>query len=495
MAAALVGAVVWSGGVAAAVEPPVPTVTGPVTNGTGDPALLRPGLPPDSGYVTEEYFIAGDATAYTSAQPLTSDGKWTVTPASAAPYTTRMVVVRPRDPKDFDGTVVVEWLNVSAGFDSPAGYLLSHLVMLRGGMAWVGVSAQAVGVQGGAATVGGVAAGGIKAADPDRYASLSHPGDSYSYDIFTQAGRAIRGNGDVKPLGDLVPKRLIATGESQSATRMVTYVDAVHPIARVYDGFLVHSRFGGAAALSQAPQPAIPAPVPTLIRTDLRDPVLVFLTETDVGPLGAAAARQPDTKRVRTWEVAGTAHADAYTGQLSFADAGDGEAERSLLDVTNPSRGPLSCDTPVNSGPQYAVLMAAVSHLEEWVRDGTPPPTSPRIEVTPGPASTVGGASVPSFVITRDADGNALGGIRTAFVDAPRSALTGEFNSGGTFCRLFGTTTPFDAATLARRYPSRDAFLAAFRKATKQSVKAGFLLPAEAKKQLAAIEQVPYPGA
>ena len=494
MAALAVALVLGPVSAARAVEPPVPTVTGPVTGGKGSPSLLRPEPAADLGYVTEEYFLSGDATAYTADQPLASDGKWKATPASTAPYATRMVVVRPSDPKDFNGTVIVEWLNVSAGFDSPAGYLLSHLEMLREGMVWVGVSAQAAGIQGATATATSGLPAGVKAADPERYASLSHPGDSYSYDIFTQAGRAIRGAGNVAPLGNLKPKRLIATGESLSATRMVTYINAVHPLTGVYDGFLVHSRFGGAAALSQAPLPAIPAPVPTLIRTDQPEPVLVFLTETDVGPLGAAAARQPDTKHVHTWEVAGTAHADAYTGQIAFADTGTGDAELKLLDVTNPSRGPLNCATPVNSGPHYAVLMAAVSHLERWVRDGTPPPKSPQLQVSAGAPNTVGGVSVPTFVLSRDEYGNAVGGIRTAFVDAPRSALTGEFNTGGSFCRLFGLQTPFDAATLAKLYPSRDKFLAEFRRATKQSVKAGFILPEEAKKQLAAIEQVPYPG-
>jgi hypothetical protein len=472
----------------------VPTVTGPVTGGQGVPAIISTTFDPAQfGYLQEEYFLAGDASAYAAQTPLTEDGVWAVVPTSTAPYVTRIVVVRPEDPKDFNGTVFVEWLNVSAGFDTAPGWALSHLEMLREGAAWVGVSAQSVGVQGGQATVGGVAGGGLKGADPARYGTLTHPGDSYSYDIFTQAARAVRGEGagGVKPLGPLTPKRVIATGESQSATRMVTYVNAIHPLVREYDGFLVHSRFGGAAALSQAPLPDVPAPVPTRVRTDLREPVLTFLTESDVGPLGAAAARQPDTKRLRTWEVAGTAHADVYT-TLGFGDTGDGSAEVALLDYTKLSRGALNCGTPINAGPQYAVLMAAVSHLDRWVRDGTPPPKGTPLTVTDGPGRVTGGRTVPNYVVTRDEYGNAVGGIRTPFVDAPRAALTGETNTGGSFCGLFGTTAPFDDATLARRYPSRDAFLAEFRRAAKQAVRAGFLLPEESTKLRNAAAQVPY---
>jgi len=466
-----------------------PTVTGP---GAGSPTILSTSVDlAPFGYVREEYFFSGDATAYTSAAPLTEDGKWTVTPGSTAPYTTRMVVVRPADPKDFNGTVFVEWLNVSAGADSAVSWTHWHLEALREGAAYVGVSAQAVGIQGGQSTVEGVAPGGLKGGDPERYGTLTHPGDSYSYDIFTQAAQAVRGAGDGAPLGPLSPERLIGVGESQSATRMVTYIDGVQPISEAFDGFLVHSRFGGAAALSQAPLPDVPAPLPTFIRRDLDVPVLQFQTESDVGPLGSAAARQPDTKRLRTWEVAGTAHADVYT-TAGFGDTGDGSVEVALLDYTNPSRGPLSCGTPVNAGPQYAVLMAAVEHLDAWVRDGTAPPKGTPLEVTPGPGRTVSGRTVPNFVITRDPQGNALGGIRTPLVDAPRAALTGETNTGGSFCGLFGTTMPFDAATLAAEYPSRDAFLAEFDTSTKKAVKRGFLLPEEAKKLRAAAAQVPY---
>ena len=476
---------------------PVPTVTGPVSGGKGSPNIVAPTLPADAGYVIEEYFISGDATAYTSAVPLTSDGRWTVTPAGTAPYATRLYVARPADPKQFNGTVYVEWLNVSAGFDSAATWNLDHVALVRDGAAFVGVSAQAVGVQGsGAATAtAGVASGGVKAADPERYAPLTHPGDSYSYDIFTQAGRAVRGEGSVKPLGDLTAKRVIATGESQSAFRMVTYIDGVDPIAGVYDGFLVHSRFGNAAPLSQAPQADIPAPTPTLIRTDVSVPVLVVETESDVGLAGGAAAVQPDSKRVHTWHVAGTAHYDAYGVGLGFGDPGDGSAEMTLLDLTNPTVSKLNCTAPINAGPMYAVLMAGVRGLDRWVRGGRPPPTSPRFEFTEGvPVTAANGTTRATYVLTRDASGIVLGGIRTPFVDVPRARIDGERGSGPSFCSLFGNTIPFDAATLDARYGSHAKFLAAFDASTKRAVKAGFVLPEEARKWTAAIRQVPYPG-
>ena len=141
-----------------------------------------------------------------------------------------------------------------------------------------------------------------------RYASLTHRGDSYSYDMFSQVGQAIRDNA-ATVLGGLRAEQLLAVGESQSAGRLVTHIDAVHPLVRVYGGFLVHSRGAGGAALAQAPLPAVPTPVPTSIRDDLDVPVLVFNTEMDVGSL---QARQADSAIYRLWEVAGTAHFDQY---------------------------------------------------------------------------------------------------------------------------------------------------------------------------------------
>ena len=60
-----------------------------------------------------------------------------------ARYRTRILVVRPGDPARFNGTVLLNWQNVSAGIEggAPAGRDLR-------GYAWVGVSAQEVGLYG-----------------------------------------------------------------------------------------------------------------------------------------------------------------------------------------------------------------------------------------------------------------------------------------------------------------------------------------------------------
>jgi hypothetical protein len=482
-----------------------PVVSGPVTGGGGLP-LVFSGQPADAligtpvfdlasvGYTQQEFFIEGTADGYTPTAPLTSDGHWSVAPSSQAAYKTRVVVNRPVKPRDFNGTVVVEWLNVSGGVDASPDWMHTHVELIRRGYAWVGVSAQAVGVNqlkcpDPPNATCPFSVGGPRPGDVARYGSLNHPGDSYSYDMFSQAGQAVRDDAALI-LGGLRPRRLLAAGESQSAGRLVTYINAVHPLVDVYDGFLVHSRGAGGAPLSQSPLPVVSTPIPSLIRDDL-SPVLFFQTETDVaGAIGAAglAARQADSARFRLWEVAGTAHFDLYGLQTGQTDVGRRESVAAWFDtMQNPTNEPIpglfTCSSPINSGPQTFVLRSAIHHLDRWVAGGRPPPTAPRLEV----------ASVSPFAFALDANGNAKGGIRTPAVDAPVAALGGLGQSGSPFCGLFGTTIPFSQTQLDALYRNHGQFVVAWGKATLGAYFAGYLRPEDALNLLVVGAQVDVP--
>ena len=446
---------------------PTPTVTGPITSPGG--AFITPpsGLDLSQfGYVEEEFFVAGTARAHTAANPLGSDGNWTALPDGAtAAYVTRILVRRPTSPRAFNGTVVVEWLNVSGGLDAAPDWTFVHPLLKRDGYAWVGVSAQFQGVAGTGGPLG--LSLSLKSVSPVRYGPLVHPGDSFSYDMFSQVAEALRHPVGPAPLGGLVPRKLIAVGESQSASRMTTYVNAVHPVAHVYDGFLIHSRGGGASSLSQSPQPSITAPTPSFVRGDIDVPVLIFETETDLISLGYFAARQPDVGNIRLWEVAGTAHDDVYGLSVGPNDPGKAALDTTYLPPLTSIFGVITCSAPINAGPQHYVLNAALRRLNRWVRTGRVRggPISPRLEIAPGPP--------PSIV--RDALGNALGGIRTPQVDVPIAALSGLGQTGGAFCALFGTTVPFDAATLASLYPSHEEYVKAIVRSARKTAKAGFI--------------------
>jgi hypothetical protein len=444
---------------------PSPMVSGKITGGRhGSPYNAMPAsMATQAGYVEEEFFITGSARSYQPTGDFESDGRWPAKFSTQAPYTTRFIVRRPADPQRFNGTVIVEWLNVSAGRDSDPDFGFAHEELFRGGYAYVAVSAQKVGIDGGSVivTVPGVTVQALKEWDPERYGSLSHPGDDYSYDMFAQVAVVLRHPGAIDPMAGLTPKHVIAVGESQSAFRLFTFVAAVHPLTHVYDGFLIHSRSAAGTPLNSSS--TFKQAASARVRTDLNEPVLQFITETDLFALNFLPSRQPDTGHIVTWEVAGTAHADQATLDYGAASAGASLPDAGL-DLT-------SICGKVNSGPQQFVLRKAIDSLNRWVVDGTlPGPAAPlEVETTDtGPA------------LVHDAHGNARGGVRTPLVDVPIAAFSGQGrSSGGLLCALFGTTTPLSDATLKSLYPTHTGYVNLVSAAAQAAVDAGHLLPAD----------------
>ncbi len=459
------------------------TVAGPVlpdsgiSLGTGGPILSS------VGYQKKEFFLSGVAHSYTPTLPLPSDGKLIVAAgpdAAAGSYKTRLVVIQPIDAADFNGTVIVEWLNVSAGADSPPDWIMAHNEFIRSGYAWIGVSAQAVGVN-------ALKNGATTAA---RYGSLEHPGDSYSYDIFTHVGQRA-GEAGSELLGGLAADRVLAAGESQSAFRMVTYIDAVQPLEQVYDGFLVHSRFGYGAPISQAPLPEYQFPSPAPIRDDLNVPVMVVMAEGDV-IRSDLEARQPDTPMFREWEIAGTSHADAYTLQ-GLSDPGDGSGALAMFGYMRAPTNPFACDNPINAGSHHWVLQAAFHGLDTWVRTLQDPNVA---VVAPPQGAPLSVVSSSPLVLDRDTHGNALGGVRSPHVDAPVATLdsvNGASGGGFGFCGLFGRTVPLTPAQVLTLYPTKDDFMTNWLGAIYVNVANGFLLQADAGELWAAANAWQFP--
>ncbi|HEY3830899.1 MAG TPA: alpha/beta hydrolase domain-containing protein [Acidimicrobiia bacterium] len=410
-----------------------------------------------AGYTEHEYEATGTATSYKAVGALPGNGRWALTPASTAPYRTRVLVRMPASKARFSGNVIVEWLNVSGGIDADPEWSTLNEEIIRHGDAYVGVSTQELGIMGGPVLVkvnvpgaSDAAGKGLVKIDPARYGNLTHPGDAYAMDIFTQVARAVRTGAG---LGGRVPQRLIAAGESQSAFAMVSYYDGVQPLTKAFDGFFVHSRgAGGLPLLAGGPASAgianaISGPA-TIFRTDVAAPVMDVQTETDVTSiLNSYAARQPDNNGFRLWEVTGTSHADAH---LLGANAKY-----------------VNCGVPINNGDLHIVAKAAYRALEQWMSAGTPPLHAPRIDVTPGKTPT----------IKRDADGIALGGIRTPPVDVPVSALSGVPGPNpSTICLLLGSSKPFAAARLAQLYPSKAVYMQKFTADVDATIKSGFAL-------------------
>lgn len=397
------------------------------------------------GYVVEEFFFEGDAHAYElKSSAYSADGEWRTRRArNSKPFRSRILVVRPQADADFNGTVIVHWQNVTAGYELGS---VGDDEYLRG-YAWVGVSAQKVGIDG----FPGPDAAGLKKWNAARYGKLEHPGDAWSYDIFSHAGRLVGPkrpalkSAATDPMGGLNVKRTIAAGASQSAGRLRTYINGVHPIEHVFDAFIPYIDFGGTIPFER--DLAAPASrgsrQSTLIRTDLGVPVIVVNSETET--LAYVGARQPESYWFRFFEVAGTSHVSIPRGAAPPGLAGANW---------------------MSFQPVYA---AALRHMHTWLAEDAAPPSMPRIEIV--------GGTPPA--IARDGNSNAKGGIRLPDLTVPTASHNGmgiRQEGGNRFAFLYGQASDMDKQQLAAAYPSSNIFLMKYDAALDQSVKAGVIL-------------------
>jgi len=429
---------------------PTPVVVGPLASDPrGSPSHNYTFLATDldlasRGYVEQEFFFSGAGNYYDTPNPFPIGAGLGTTPtanvvSSGHPYESRMVVRRPIDPHNFNGKVIVEWQNVTSGYDIEALWFRTHEFILRDGYAWVGISAQ----QGGVNT----APNGLKGWSPIRYGSLNVPNtgaadqDLLSYDIFAQGIQAVRSVPAV--LGGLPVSRVIATGVSQSAGRLSVYVNAVLPRdVPVIDAALLY--VGG-----------------TKVRDDLSIPVLKLLSETELAApqVNEIPSLQPDTDKIRVWEKAGASHSDWASFVVRYALLIRDLPAVALFD---------SCNLPSRSRiPDRYVIAAGIDAIGKWF-SGVQPPHAPSL-VLP---------------VTRDQFGNALGGIRLAPFAIPVATDQGP-NSGPGTCFLNGVHIPFETALVDSLYPSHQAYVQAIRQAADQNVADGFLLKDDAQELVA----------
>jgi hypothetical protein len=423
----------------------VPEVIGPVEG--AKPPWGAPNVDlTDIGYVVEEFLLRGTTRAFDPAPGAEhgDDGRWEVVASATARYLTRILVVRPQDPAAFNGTVVLNWQNVSAGYEYGSLGIGDEAL---GGYAWVGVSAQEVGIHGVATRRPGGPLDAhlpLRAHDPERYGQLRHPGDRGSFEIFSQAARAVGPDraDDVDPLGGLDVQRVIASGGSQSAMRLVAYANAVHLRDPVVDGFLLTVWEGRAPRVTAGGQDF--HYLRTTLRADLPTPTLIVNSEFEV--MGLAGLEVDDHQRRRLWEVTGTAH-----GVWPHPVEPD---ERGL--------------TP-NTLSHRPVAQAGLRALDRWLRDGVAPAHQPRIRHV----------ADPSPAIERDPYGIALGGVRLPEVAAPIQVHVGYSFATG-YPPMFGAARALVADELRSLYTSRAEFLQRRAEALATLLEAGTIRPEDA---------------
>lgn len=435
-------------------------------------------------YVEEEFFVEGEATLFSYAND-PPQGPTDLMPIEEdVPYKTRLIVRRPANARRFNGTVVVEWWNSTAGFDTAPAWEPSAEYFAREGIIYVGVTNSTTSLE--FLSQGCRLLGILPPSCGSRYASLSLPENGLAYEMMSQIAHLLTSRNADNP----VPRayrvdRLFHVGESQQAGSVITYASAFH-LDGVNDGYFIQSginarpiNFGPRCGAEGAP--AFPECTPRLlppdarVRTDLPVPVYQVVTQTDFETLGFNVfGRQPDTPTFRYYEVAGGAH-NAVHIDVELVPAGVFGPDPVLLEDLCANELNTTADGPVFVS---FVFNALWERMQDQVSRHRSPPAGLVMD-------EVGG------VLQRDELGNVTGGVRLPSMEAPTAtyestniadptlppALQGI---GGLACRLSGSVFPFDEATLDALYPRRSSFFIDVWRSVVRLRRQGLLLPEDA---------------
>jgi hypothetical protein len=397
------------------------------------------------GYAETEYLVEGTAATYSG--PATGPAK---EGASGVPFVTRVLVRSPKDARSFSGRVVLEPFNTSGGADADVVWSSVAPMLQAEGDAWVGVTERAS------------SEAKLKAADAVRYAEVHLPSNDVAWDILRQVGAVLKVGGEQSPLGSRRARHLYMAGYSQSGLDTATFAMAFGGRtgtangAPVYDGFFPAAHSGSVTPLRSgtAAVPTFEHPVMTAVPV----PVVDLETQSDVegfkielggssdytNPAGASVRRaDSDTPadRYRLYEIAGAPHA----GKIP------------------------SCDGDGSTFPTHRLLSAALGHLFRWAEDGVRPPRAPRLEM----------AKVDVVSETKlDQYGNAVGGVRSPWVDVPVSHYE-VHSTPGPLCKLSSRETVLPLEGLRARYGDASGYLKDFTKSLDAAIDAGFLRRSE----------------
>jgi hypothetical protein len=423
------------------------------------------------GYEEKEYYFDGTAKTHLRAA------------LPPAPYRSRMIVWTPRHRSRFNGTTVVEWAQVSdfGMFELTIELNAQSPMLERHGFAFVLVSAEERGVC--HQTVNGCSAWSLKGADPRRYGSLHHPGDAYSFDIFNQALQAIRHPTGVAPLGRLRTRILIVEGFQRSADKWFPVGLPYRPTPpavpfSVYGPLNDYLANGADDDARLADAFLIDGAAPAVEPGRYRVPTLHHLDESAIRRVPT-----PDSRNHVTWEIAGAPHADRWWGNhIRIPSGAPGRKlkraeELALRDEFDgfglePDPTGATCAPGPRTGslfPRRFTLNAALVALRRWAKTGVRAPAAPRIErVGPVPDS-------PRNKLSRDGDGNVIGGLRSPIIQVPVATYNGEA------CVQAGTTTPLPPGRPAQLYPTHESYVRQLLAATNGAVAKRYLVCQDAK--------------
>jgi hypothetical protein len=385
-------------------------------------------------YVAEEYLLSGSANVYrpvsmADAADVASRDNFKDLGARVfsrevmkadRPFTTRLIVYRPRVKRHFSGKVIAESLHPNGGgrsvmWNSLHGFFSGH------GDVYVGVQHP-------------LTIAGLKAADPARYAALHFEDATQLWGMLAQTGAAIKNTGAGGLLNGHRVRHLLLTGYSYTGVATATFANYHHAEARLHDG---RNIFDGYLPMADA-QYVRPLDVP----------VMRLNTQSDYNGFGGLKNRRPDDARYRHYEFAGACHVAVPSPE----DAAKPPAAINLPSAPGqPHFSAADCQASFPAGwvandyPLYLVQAAMFSNMYQWLDLKRPPPPSVFIETNPDGSTLL------------DDKGNAKGGVRLPQVSVPIA----KYGVGSTdACVLFGYAQPFSAALARELYGDKAGYLA-----------------------------------
>jgi hypothetical protein len=444
-------------------------------------------------YLEEEFFVSGEANVYGPSQSYVG-GSTTLNLDSVplttlcrrgVPYKTRTLVIRPRNANRFSGiTHVVPFHNLIA-----QASVDPHL--LRHGDAWVGVEVCS-GTRFGPDEIpsGGIA--NLHKVDPERYGELTirggEPSDwdkltpgalgkafktlnfgqqspeleiflqelnrSYAQgpDIFFDVVEGLRlGSGSVLP--GLKVRRVYSSAAS-GGTQILRPLAQFHHNRRLMpdgsppiDGYL----FMVGQWPSEHPSQAV---------------VTVFMSEAEAaGRPGEELPEDTDDPRFRYYELPGTGHRISASPAAKQDLAGLGRVLPPGIQGLNAREA--SAEYKPYDKVNTPILWALWHNMYRWVDEELPMPRDYRITRVPAAPDGLG----------RDGHGNALGGIRTPWVDVPDARYVPRISSGDP---LSPGMKPFSEEQMKSLYGTREEYERRVKAKLNLMIQEGWLLPEDA---------------
>lgn len=422
-------------------------------------------------FLEEEFFIHGYANVYDG-----DDDNLQVV-EKGLKYCNRILVRRPK--KNFSGRVYIDIMNATNGYDIEDLWRRAYDFILENNHAYIGITSKPINVQ------------SLKYFNPKRYRDLNWsngkvvnmpavanefaniPGteEGLVWDIISQVGGICRENSELI-LGNLKPTDLYLSGQSQSGVYLNTYVNHFDRYLYdknskpLFDGYLSLVSAGYHRCLKQNEK--IMMGIADSFETDIKVPFITLNTEGDYGIFAAFGGgvirsknENTDANKRRYYEVAAAPHTNAASPVLPINEE--------IVKTKCPPRV-LDKDYTyrLNDFPLEYYITALMDKLHIWATEGIAPEIIEPMKLDE------------QNNILRDEYFNALGGIRSPFVEVPKARYFGNAAVGD----VNGTIEFFSSDKMNEIYGNFDNYLEKFKREALKNLEAGLVSKANYDKML-----------